>query len=72
MAWIRTLIKETGKYEEDDFRREVDEKLGLGLFPDLQSTLLPPIIENYSIPEPREPYLVETKSVEVKYNKVED
>ena len=34
-------------------------------------TVLQPIIENYGIPEPREPYLVETKSVEVKYNKVE-
>ena len=35
------------------------------------NTELQPIIENYNIPEPREPYLVETKSVEVKYNKVE-
>ena len=35
------------------------------------NTELQPIIENYGIPEPREPYLVETKSVEVKYNKVE-
>ena len=32
--WIKTLINETGKVEEDDFRREVDEKLGLSLFPD--------------------------------------
>ena len=70
--WIKTLIKETGKVEEDDFRREVDEKLGLGLFPDLQSTLPPPIIENYNIPEPIEPYIVSSNSVEVKYNKVEE
>ena len=41
------------------------------MFPDLQSILPPPIIENYNIPEPREPYLVSPKSVEVKYNKVE-
>ena len=70
--WIKTLINETGKVEEDDFRREVDEKLGLGLFPDLQSTLPPPIIENYNIPEPIEPYIVSSNSVEVKYNKVEE
>jgi hypothetical protein len=47
--WIRTLIKETGKIEEDDFRREIENKLGLGLFPNLQSTLPLPIIENYNI-----------------------
>ncbi len=35
--WIRTLIKETGKFDEDDFRREVDTKLGMSLFPDLQT-----------------------------------
>ena len=69
--WIRTLIKETGKFDKDSFRREVDEKLKLGLFPDLQSNQPPPIIENYNIPEPREPYLVSSNSVEVKYNKVE-
>ena len=69
--WIRTLIKETDMLDEDSFRREVDEKLKVSLFPDLQSILPPPIIENYNIPEPREPYLVSTNSVEVKYNKVE-
>ena len=35
------------------------------------NTELQPIIENYNIPEPREPYLVSSNSVEVKYNKVE-
>ena len=40
--WIRTLIKETGKFDEDSFRREVDEKLGLSLFPDLQSHIVKP------------------------------
>ena len=40
------------------FRREVDEKLGLSLFPDLLTTQRPPVIENYA-PEPSEPYQVE-------------
>jgi len=57
--------------QRNSFRREVDEKLKVSLFPDLQSILPPPIIENYNIPEPREPYLVTSNSVEVKYNKVE-
>jgi len=35
--WIRTLIKETGKFDEDSFHREVDKKLGISLFPNLQS-----------------------------------
>ena len=33
--WIRTLIKETGKFDEDSFRSEVDKRLGISLFPDL-------------------------------------
>jgi len=71
--WIRTLIKETDMLDEDSFRREVDEKLKLGLFPDLQSNQPPPV----STKPPqlhqieREPYLVSSNSVEVKYNKVE-
>ena len=59
--WIRNLIKETGKFDEDSFRLEVDEKLGLGLFPDLQSNQ----------PSP-EPYVVKSNSIGVKYNKVEN
>ena len=55
--WIRTLIKETGQIDENDFRREVDNKLGMGLFPDLQTTQPSPEIENYST-EPIEPYQV--------------
>ena len=56
--WIRNLINQTTKIEDEDaFRREVDEKLGLSLFPDLQTTQPPPIIENYT-PEPIEPYQV--------------
>jgi hypothetical protein len=33
--WIRTLINHTDNIDEDDFRREVDTKLGMGLFPQL-------------------------------------
>ena len=54
---MRNLINETGK-TDDDFRREVDEKLKVELFPEL-NVKLTPIIENY-IPEPTEPYRVET------------
>ena len=70
--WIRTIIKETGKFDEDSFRREVDEKLKVSLFPDLQSNQPPPV--STEPPQPhqteREPYLVSSNSVEVKYNKV--
>jgi len=71
--WIRTIIKETGKFDEDSFRREVDEKLKVSLFPDLQSNQPPPVSTEPSQPHQieREPYLVSTNSVEVKYNKVE-
>ena len=51
--WIRELINYTGK-EEDDFRRKVDMKLKMELFPEL-SEKLTPIIENF-IPEPTQPY----------------
>ena len=71
--WIRTLIKETDMLDEDSFRREVDEKLKVSLFPDLQSNQPPPVSTEPSQPHQieREPYLVSTNSVEVKYNKVE-
>ena len=52
--WIRELINYTGK-EEDDFRRKVDMKLKMELFPEL-SEKLTPIIENF-IPEPTQPYM---------------
>ena len=60
--WIRTLIKETGSFDEDSFRREVDEKLKLGLFPELQSNQPPPVSTEPSQPHQieREPYLVST------------
>ena len=57
--WIRTLIKETGKFDEDSFRREVDEKLGISLFPDLLTQ-----------PELPQSHIVKPKSIEVKYNSV--
>ena len=51
-SWIKELINNTGK-SDDDFRREVDEKLNMNLFPEL-SEKLTPIIENF-IPEPTQP-----------------
>ena len=33
--WMRNLIQETG-WDDDDFRREVDKKLRMDLFPELQ------------------------------------
>ena len=44
-SWIKELINNTGK-SDDDFRREVDEKLNMNLFPEL-SEKLTPIIENF-------------------------
>jgi hypothetical protein len=43
--------------------------LGIRLFPDLQSNQPPPILENYA-PEPIEPYILKSNSIEVKYNSV--
>ena len=70
--WTKDLINETGR-SDDDFRREVDEKLGMELFPELiinqssppsipvqiGNTVQHPVIENFS-PEPTEPYKVES------------
>ena len=54
--WTKDLINETGR-SDDDFKREVDEKLKMELFPEL-SEKLTPIIENF-IPEPTQPYRVQ-------------
>ena len=54
--FIRNLINETGA-TDDDFRREVEEKLKVELFPELKLHLTP-VIENYA-PEPTQPYQVE-------------
>ena len=44
--WIRNLINQTTKIEDEDtFRREVDEKLGISLFPDLQTIQQPSVVE---------------------------
>ena len=44
--FIRNLINETGA-TDDDFRREVEEKLKVELFPELKLHLIP-VIENYA------------------------
>jgi integrase len=64
IKWKRELVKGETTSPFDLVSQIVDGDL-------TPKTELQPIIENYGIPEPREPYLVETKSVEVKYNKVE-
>ena len=44
--WIRNLINQTTKIEDEDtFRREVDEKLGISLFPDLLTIQPPSVVE---------------------------
>jgi integrase len=62
IKWKRELIKGETKSPFDLVSQILDG--------DFTNTLLKPIIENYNIPEPTEPYLVETNSIEVKYNKV--
>lgn len=39
--WIKDLINETGRVD-DDFRREVDDKLKMNLFPELE---VPPSVQ---------------------------
>ena len=64
IKWKRELVKGETKSPFDLVSQILDGDI-------TKNTELQPIIENYGIPEPREPYLVKTKSVEVKYNKVE-
>ena len=54
--FIRSLIKETGK-TDDDFRREVEQKLKVELFPELKEEPTP-VLES-DIPEPIQPYQVQ-------------
>jgi len=54
--FMRSLINETGR-TDDDFKREVEEKLKVELFPELKDKSTP-VIENFS-PEPIQPYQVE-------------
>lgn len=66
--WKRDLLNETGKNDED-FKNEIEEKWKLSLWDNVDDVIIPPIIEG-DIPEPQEPYLVNSQSIEVKYNKV--
>ena len=54
--FIRNLINETGR-TDDDFRREVEQKLKVELFPELKEELTP-VLES-DIPEPIQPYQVQ-------------
>ena len=67
--WKRDLLNESDKNDED-FRNEIENKWKLGLWETGKKVELKPIIDNY-IPEPIQPYLVKSNSIEVKYNKVE-
>ena len=68
--WKRDLLNESGK-TDDDFRNELEDKWKLGLWENGEDKKLnlSPVIENYA-PEPIEPYIVQPKSIEQKYNKV--
>ena len=67
--WKKELLNETGK-NDIDFKNQIEEKWNLGLWGTGKKVELKPIIDNY-IPEPIQPYLVKSNSIEVKYNKVE-
>ena len=41
---MKELIKNTGR-TDDDFRRDVDDKLNMNLFPELTETIVDPINE---------------------------
>lgn len=68
--WKRDLLNDSGKRDED-FQNELETKWKLGLWEtgEDKKLNLSPVIENYSI-EPIEPYIVQPKSIEQKYNKV--
>ena len=68
--WKRDLINESGRNDED-FKKEIEEKWRLSLWDNVDDMILPPIIEGDDIPEPTQPYLTQSNSIEVKYNKVE-
>ncbi len=55
--FTKSLINETGR-SDDDFRLEVEKKLKIQLFPELEEKLTP-VFED-SIPEPSQHYKVET------------
>ena len=68
--WKRDLLNESGRNDED-FKKEIEEKWRLSLWDNVDDMILPPIIEGDDIPEPTQPYLTQSNSIEVKYNKVE-
>ena len=68
--WKRDLINESGRNDED-FKKEIEEKWRLSLWDNVDDMILPPIIEGDDIPDPTQPYLTQSNSIEVKYNKVE-
>jgi hypothetical protein len=68
--WKRDLINESGRNDED-FKKEIEEKWRLSLWDNVDDMILPPIIEGEDIPDPTQPYLTQSNSIEVKYNKVE-
>jgi integrase len=69
--WKRDVLNESGK-TDDDFRNELEDKWKLGLWESGEDKKLnlSPVIENYA-PEPIEPYIVQPKSIEQKYNKIQ-
>ena len=67
--WKKELLNKSGK-NDDDFRKEIEKEWSLGLWAN-DDVRLTPIIEGDNIPDPREPYLTQSNSIEVKYNKVE-
>ena len=68
--WKRDLLNDSGKTDED-FQNQIEEKWKLGLWESGEDKKLnlSPVIENYAA-EPIEPYIVQPKSIEQKYNKV--
>ena len=68
--WKRDLLNESGRNDED-FKKEIEEKWRLSLWDNVDDMILPPIIEGEDIPDPTQPYLTQSNSIEVKYNKVE-
>jgi len=63
--WKRDLINESGK-TDNDFQNQIEEKWKLGLWKNDTGVMPNVVIENYA----PEPYIVQPKSIEQKYNKV--
>ena len=63
--WKRDLLNDSGKTDED-FQNQIEEKWKLGLWKNDTGVMPNVVIENYA----PEPYIVQPKSIEQKYNKV--